>query len=456
MSRAGNPIQGSFSITATNPKKPAAATLLLITISVLIFLLMALSGGQWLRFSGAQVLHWGGNYGPLTMEGQWWRLLSTMFVHIGLFHLAINMWALYELGGLAEQIYGAWSVLLIYLLTGVAGSIASLARNPTIVSAGASGAIFGLAGVLIITLALRRLAVRSGELTIALASLLAFAGYNLSYGFVKGGIDNGAHLGGLVSGLLMGVALAAGREAQGVRRREGVVYAVAVLLLVAGYAALKQTRGEAITIEAARQALQRNNPDAVIRRLSSLRSLNRNSEALTLLASAYGEKKQNGDAEKYYRRSLQLNPRDAAAHRGFALLLVATGRLQEAAGELRQAVALEPGAPDAWLQLGLLLQKLGQHAQAADALKKAAALNPNSLPAQFALGISEMNLRQYDGAIAAFQKAAQLVPNNYEAQIWLANAYQAAGRSNEAGATYFRALQLRARSQVRSKSAPAH
>lgn len=456
MSRAGNPIQGSFSITATNPKKPAAATLLLITISVLIFLLMALSGGEWLRFSGAQVLHWGGNYGPLTMEGQWWRLLSTMFVHIGLFHLAINMWALYELGGLAEQIYGPWSMLLIYLLTGVAGSIASLARNPTIVSAGASGAIFGLAGVLIITLALRRLAVRSGELTIALASLLAFAGYNLSYGFVKGGIDNGAHLGGLVSGLLMGVALAAGREAQGVRRREGVVYAVAVLLLVAGYAALKQTRGEAITIEAARQALQRNNPDAVIRRLSSLRSLNRNSEALTLLASAYGEKKQNGDAEKYYRRSLQLNPRDAAAHRGFALLLVATGRLQEAAGELRQAVALEPGAPDAWLQLGLLLQKLGQHAQAADALKKAAALNPNSLPAQFALGISEMNLRQYDGAIAAFQKAAQLVPNNYEAQIWLANAYQAAGRSNEAGAAYFRALQLRARSQVRSKSAPAH
>ena len=456
MSRAGNPIQGSFSITATNQKKLAAATLLLITISVLIFLLMALSGGEWLRFSGAQVLHWGGNYGPLTMEGQWWRLLSTMFVHIGLFHLAINMWALYELGGLAEQIYGPWSMLLIYLLTGVAGSIASLARNPTIVSAGASGAIFGLAGVLIITLALRRLAVRSGELTIALASLLAFAGYNLSYGFVKGGIDNGAHLGGLVSGLLMGVALAAGREAQGVRRREGVVYAAAVLLLVAGYAALKQTRGEAITIEAARQALQRNDPDAVIRRLSSLRSLNRNSEALTLLASAYGEKKQNGDAEKYYRRSLQLNPRDAAAHRGFALLLVATGRLQEAAGELRQAVALEPGAPDAWLQLGLLLQKLGQHAQAADALKKAAALNPNSLPAQFALGISEMNLRQYDGAIAAFQKAAQLVPNNYEAQIWLANAYQAAGRSNEAGAAYFRALQLRARSQVRSKSAPAH
>ena len=454
MSRTGNPIRKGFSIAETNDKRLPAATLSLIVINVVIFLLMA-SGGHWMRFTGDQVLHWGGNYGPLTMNEQWWRLISTMFVHIGLFHLAINMWALYELGGLAEHIYGTWSALLAYLLTGVAGSLASLARNPTIVSGGASGAIFGLAGVLIVTLALHRLRVRSGELTLALASLLAFAGYNLSYGFVKGGIDNGAHLGGLVLGLLIGVALAAGREStQRLQRREAITYAAAILVLIGGYAAVRQARGETIAIETARQALQRNDPDTVIRRLSQLRSLNRNSEALALLASAYGEKKQNAEAEKYYRQSLQLAPHDAAAHRGFALLLVTTGQLQEAAGELQQATALEPNHPGAWLQLGLVLQKLGQHAQAADALKKATALDPNSAQAQFALGLSEMNLRQYEAAIAAFQKTTQLLPTNYEAQIWLANAYQAAGRSNEAAAAYFRAVQLRPRPSGRPRATP--
>lgn len=457
MGRAGNPIRKGFSSAETNDRTLPAATLFLIVINLIIFFLMAASGGHWLRFSGNQVLHWGGNYGPLTMDGQWWRLISTMFVHIGLFHLAVNMWALYELGALAEYIYGPSSALLIYLLTGVAGSIASLARTPTLVSGGASGAIFGLAGVLIVTLALRRLMVRSGELTLALASLLAFAGYNLSYGFVKGGIDNGAHLGGLISGLLLGLALAfAVGSKPGLRRRESVVYAAALLVLIAGYAALKKTRGEAIEMEAARQALLRNDPDAVIRQLSKLRSLNHNSEALALLAGAYGEKKQNADAEKYYRQSLQLNPRDAATHRGLAVLLAATGNLQGAAGELQQAAALEPNAPGTWLQLGLVLQKLGQHAQAADALNKATTLNPNSAQAQFALGISEMNLRQYGAAVTAFRKATQLSPNNYEAQIWLANAYQAAGRPNDASAAYFRAVQLRPRPQVRPRSAPAH
>jgi membrane associated rhomboid family serine protease/Flp pilus assembly protein TadD len=451
MSGAGNPISEKFSNSVGSRRKPPAATFSLIAFNLAVFLLMAVSSGHWLKFSGGQVLQWGGNYGPLTMEGHWWRLVSTMFVHIGLFHLAVNMWALYELGGLAEQIYGSVPTLVMYLLTGAAGSIASLARNPTIVSAGASGAIFGLAGVLIVTLALRRLAVRSGELTIVLASLLAFAGYNLSYGFLKGGIDNGAHLGGLTSGLLIGVALAAGHT-QGRWRRESAVYAAAVLVLAAGYATVRKTRTGTIAIEGARQALQLNDPDAVIRRLSKVPSLNHNPDALSLLATAYGAKRQNAEAEKYYRRCLQLEPRNGPAHRGLGVLLAATGRVQEASQELRQAAALEPNVPGTWLQLGLVLQKLSQHAQAADALKRATALNPDLAPAQFALGISQMNLRQYEAAITSFEKTTQLIPNNYEAQIWLANAYQAAGHSNEASAAYVRAIQLRPRPLRRPQS----
>jgi membrane associated rhomboid family serine protease/Flp pilus assembly protein TadD len=421
-----------------------SATAALIVINLTVFLAMAISGGHLVRFSGDEVFRWGANYGPFTMNGQLWRLITAMFVHIGLAHLLINMWCLYELALLTEHIYSRLSVFLIYGLAGIAGEIASLARNPTIMSAGASGAIFGLAGVLITTLLLGKLTAPRRELKIALASLLAFAAYNLTYGFLKGGVDNGAHVGGLISGLLIGAAVSrnAGGKAQ-FRRQEGLVYVLTLVVLVAGYAAVLKVRGEVIGIEAARVALAAGDPKQAIRGLSHLPATTNNPQALALLANAYTQKKQYAEAEKCYRRSLQLNARDSAAHNGLGVLLAATGRLQEASQELQKAVAFDPGAQGAWLELGIVLQKLGRHADAAAALKTAAALNPNSPQTQFALGISEMNLRQYDAAIAAFQKAVRLAPNNYDAQIWLANAYQAGGRTNEAAAAYMRAAHLR-------------
>lgn len=416
---------------------------------------MGLTGGQLIRFSGDQVLRWGANYGPFTMNGQLWRLVSAMFVHIGLAHLLINLWCLYELGVITEHIYNRSSMLLFYGLTGIAGGIASLARNPTIVSAGASGAIFGLAGVLIPTLLLRKLPVPGRELKIALASLIAFAAYNLTYGFFKGGVDNGAHVGGLASGLLLGVALSlgAGRELE-VRLRGRLTYGLALAVLCAGYLVVRKTREETVRLEAARLALMQGDPDMAIRRLSGLQATAHNSDALALLASAYSQKKQYAEAEKYYRSSLQLNPGNSAAHSGFGLLLADTGRLEDASKELQKAVALDPGAQTVWLRLGIVQQKLGRHAEAVIALRTAVALNPNSGQAEFTLGISEMNLRQYDAAIAAFQKAAQLAPNDYDAQIWLANAYQAGGRTNEAAAAYMRASRLRRVVPVRPRPSP--
>lgn len=431
--------------SATPGKALSSLTVGLIAVNVLVFLLMAAGAHQLLRFDGGLVLRWGGNYGPLTMAGQWWRLITAMFVHIGLVHLLINMWCLYELGLMTESICGHASMLLAYGLTGVAGGIASLARNPTIVSAGASGAIFGLAGVLIAMLLLGKVPVPRRDLWIALASLIAFSGYNLSYGFLKGGIDNGAHLGGLISGLLMGVALSPAARRQDRQWREGLVYGVALIVLAGGYAAVKQARGAVVAIAAARQAVGSGDPDTAIRRLQALPGTNNNPSALALLGTAYAQKKQFPQAEQCYRRALQLDPRNFAARSGLGALLTDSGRYQDAAKELQKAARLNPGMEGIWLQLGAVLQKLGRHAEAISAFQNAVALNPRSVGAEFGLGISEMNLRQYDAAIAAFQKATQLAPNNYDTQIWLANAYQAAGRGNEAAAAYFRAAQLRSR-----------
>ena len=145
-------------------RTPVPLTAVLVGINVLVFIAMVVKGASVTQPTADQILRWGANFGPLTLTGQWWRLLTAMFVHIGLVHLALNMWCLWELGLLAEYLYGPKTFLALYLMSGLAASIVSLARNPLVVTAGASGAIFGLAGALIATLYLGKLAAPRGRM----------------------------------------------------------------------------------------------------------------------------------------------------------------------------------------------------------------------------------------------------------------------------------------------------
>ncbi len=112
----------------------------------------ALGGVSLTTPAPAQLVHWGANWGPLTLDGQPWRALTSNYVHIGIVHILLNMWCLWDLGRLAERIFGGLTLFLIYTLCGLAGSIASLWMHPMVFGAGASGAIFGLAGALIAAL----------------------------------------------------------------------------------------------------------------------------------------------------------------------------------------------------------------------------------------------------------------------------------------------------------------
>ena len=211
---------------------------MLLGINVFIFIAMVVKGASVTQPTADQLLRWGANFGPLTLTGQWWRLLTAMFVHIGLVHLALNMWCLWQLGLLAEHLYGPKTFLALYVISGLAASIVSLARNPLVVTAGASGAIFGLAGALIATLYLGTLAAPRGALRTSLVSLVGFAGYNLAYGFLKSGIDNGAHIGGLISGMLLGSVLSVDFRRQALRpsRLRTMLFPAFAIVLVAGAA----------------------------------------------------------------------------------------------------------------------------------------------------------------------------------------------------------------------------
>ncbi len=195
-------------VSATTQARPRfSATLTLVGLNVLWFGAMVASGISY--DDTQQVLRWGADFGPLTLGGQWWRLVTSMFLHFGFLHLAFNMWALFNVGGVAEALFGWRAFLALYLVSGIGGSLASVLVHPLGVGGGASGAIFGVAGGIIAALVLTRRG-PGNEVLLGriLPSLVLFVLYNLVLGFRSTGIDNMAHLGGLVVGAAFAAAVA--------------------------------------------------------------------------------------------------------------------------------------------------------------------------------------------------------------------------------------------------------
>ena len=206
-------------------------TQIIFGINAAVFLAMAFSASSIMDFSSAELVRFGANVGALTISGEWWRLLTNVFVHGGIIHIAFNMWCLWNLGALCESLYGRWTYACIYLICGVGASLASAAWHPYTPSVGASGAIFGLAGALLAAFKLGEFSVPRSALSGTLRSLGAFVVYNLVFGFAISGIDNAAHIGGLVTGLIVGalIALIAPYEQHAPRR--AALFLVVILAL---------------------------------------------------------------------------------------------------------------------------------------------------------------------------------------------------------------------------------
>ena len=187
------------------PLSKPIVTYVLLGVIVLVWGLMELMGGS----ENSRVLvTFGANYGPLILRGETWRLFTSMFLHIGLTHLAFNAYALFIFGLEMERIYGPDRYIVIYILAGLFGSLASFAsRGPDVLSAGASGAIFGVIGMNLAFFLLHRETFgHFGRQR--LMNTLIIIGINLVFGFTVPGIDNLAHLGGLAAGFLLGYGLA--------------------------------------------------------------------------------------------------------------------------------------------------------------------------------------------------------------------------------------------------------
>ena len=178
-------------------------TPILINLNIILFVIMTLTGVSVFMPDSESLLMWGANFRPLTLNGEWWRLITSCFLHIGIFHLLFNMYALLYVGIQLEPILGKHRFISAYLLSGIIASVASLYWNEFTISAGASGAIFGMYGVFLALLTTNLIGQSTRKPL--LISIAVFVGYNLLNG-TNEGVDNAAHIGGLIGGLLIGYA----------------------------------------------------------------------------------------------------------------------------------------------------------------------------------------------------------------------------------------------------------
>ena len=209
-------------VQRTTSRNPSIVTMTLIGINVGIYLLQ-LAGGASVNANSGWIFEHGALYGPLVAQGDWYRLLSAAFLHYGPFHLGLNMLALWWIGRPLESYLGSVRFLLLYLVSGLAGSAGALLVTPTGVTVGASGAIYGILGAAIVL-------ERQGTYVLGGAALPLLI-VNLAFSFAVPGISIGGHLGGAAAGALCILALSRLGKGSAAYRRIDLLSVVSLLAI---------------------------------------------------------------------------------------------------------------------------------------------------------------------------------------------------------------------------------
>jgi rhomboid protease GluP len=183
------------------PSKTYLVTPIIIYINALIFIAMVCAGLSPLHPTAQSLYMWGGNFRPAVLHGDWWRLITYIFLHGGAMHILMNTYALLYIGMFLEPLLGRVRFISAYLLTGICAGLMSITMHPASVGVGASGAIFGMYGVFLSMLTTSH--INKTMRKTMLRSILFFVVLNLLSG-LQGNTDNAAHIGGLISGLLIG------------------------------------------------------------------------------------------------------------------------------------------------------------------------------------------------------------------------------------------------------------
>jgi rhomboid protease GluP len=324
----------------------------LLGINIAMFIVETLLGGSDNR---ATLVTLGAKVNTLIVMGQYWRLITPMFLHFDLWHIAFNSYALYVLGPEVEAIYGHARFLVIYLLAGVAGNVMSFAFTPAL-SAGASTAIFGLIGTQVAFFYRQRkvLGAFGQRRLLNIAGIIVI---NVLFGVTSGAVDNFGHLGGLIGGLVLGWMLCPAYEveyrADGqpwladrtvlLREMPGVILFIVLLVVATGAAALQQANGPQVKLEQGIAIFDREDYAGALPLLEqAARELPDDVQAQYLLAADYYNLNRYTDAAQAFENTTRLAPSFPDAHFYLALSYLRLDRRAEALPYLQKYLALDP------------------------------------------------------------------------------------------------------------------
>jgi len=420
---------------------PMLVTQAIFGINVAVFIGMLLSGASPMQPASADLLAWGANAGPYTLTGDWWRLVTSCFVHGGIIHLAFNMWCLWSLGEMAERLYGRVTFAFVYLLCGIGGSLASVWwHNPPTVSVGASGAIFGIAGAVIASLKLGEFS-GSAMTQGTMQSLIVFVGYNVVFGAISGRSDNACHFGGLIAGLIMGALIAKVAPEPKLAPRVGVLVLVAAIL-AGGLFGLERSRAFPYYMMRASEQVENGKVDAAIELYNSAIKLRPDSASQIhgALARLYSEKQDFASAERELQKT---NLTDERTLYWLGVFRLKQHHMDDSQQTFMQLLALNPQSGLAHMGLGMAADEQGNFKLALQEYGKAAQANPQLAFVYIKQGNSLMQLKQYDEAITSFRKEIEISGDDESTERALAEAYKAKGMSAEADAALQQAEKIK-------------
>lgn len=311
-------------------------TNIFLAIQIVMFLILEFNGGST---NTETLIQYGAKFNPLIYEGEWWRFVSPILLHIGFLHLLMNSFALFYIGPAVERAYGKWKFLFIYLVAGVSGSIVSFAFSPFL-SAGASGAIFGCFGALLyLAVYNRKVFFRTMG-----SNLLIVVGINLALGFVIPNIDNAGHIGGLIGGFLAALVVQLPHQKKLLIRLIGIVGTVVLIfgLFQYGMSQAKEQYPDYIALQG-QELIQNEKFEEAYQYLSKSISDNHNSNEVIFLASVAAIQLQKYDeAIDYLERIIKVDDSYHQAHYNLALLYANQQNSDQAIEEVTKALKYDP------------------------------------------------------------------------------------------------------------------
>lgn len=358
---------------------------ILVLINVLVFIGMVCTSKTGLRAliipNPEALFYWGANLGAFTVNGQYWRLFTSMFVHASIIHLTLNMWALYMFGPDVKGIFGTPRFLAVYIFSGLGGALASIVWNPTQTSSGASGAIVGIAGAMLASLICGK---KSEYSNIQPVIFLGVICASLLGGFFYPEIDNAAHVGGLFAGFISGLLLMP-------YSKENKIFMVSKMAALA-----------VLTISASTASIQAAKAD-------------KRSDVYRIDANGMANLRNEKFEEAFYDYDKILKTEiDSKYFVGRAAALIGLKRYQQAMEDCNRAIAANPKDINAYLSRARVSHELGEFEKAVQDLSIVINREPKQGSAYNSRAWSEIALRQYDNALRDANTSLKLNPDTPE------------------------------------------